>query len=99
MSIVDLFGARASESLVQEIASQQEDDGRLEGIEEAIRSVDAKIGDVEEALRSEVEEALRQRQQAQAQAQVEPVAPRQPEFVTVIVTRNGRAAEYKFRGN
>ena len=99
MSVKDLFGAGASESLVQEIASQ--DDGRLQGIEEAVKTVDQRIDEVEEALRSEVEQALLQRQAEELKpaVQAKPAAPVQPEFVKVFVTKNGRSVEYKFRAN
>lgn len=103
MSVKDLFGAGASESLAQEIASQE--DGRLQGIEEAVKTVDQRINEVEETLRSEVEQALLQRQaqeaerQAQPVVQAKPVMLEEPQFVKVFVTKNGRRVEYKFRAN
>lgn len=101
MSVTDLFGAGASESLAQEIASQ-DDDGRLQGIEDAVKTVDQRINEVEETLRSEVEQALLQRQQAEESkpaVQARPAAPQEPEFEKVFVTKNGRRVEYKFRVN
>ena len=99
MSVKDLFGAGASESLAQEIANQ--DDGRLEGIEEAVKTVDQRINEVEETLRNEVEQALLQRQAEEAKpvVQAKPAAPQEPQFVKVYVTKNGRSVEYKFRAN
>lgn len=99
MSVKDLFGAGASESLVQEMAMQEADDGRLLGIEEAVKTVDQRINEVEENLRNEVEQALLQRQAEEAAPQAAPVSPPQPEFVKVYVTKNGRRVEYKFRAN
>jgi pilus assembly protein CpaB len=99
MSVKDLFGAGASESLAQEIANQ--DDGRLEGIEEAVKTVDQRINEVEESLRNEVEQALLQRQAEEAKpvVQAKPAVPQEPQFVKVFVTKNGRRVEYKFRAN
>lgn len=101
MSVKDLFGAGASESLAQEIASQ--DDGRLQGIEEAVKTVDQRINEVEETLRGEVEQALLQRQAEESKpapvVQAKPAPPQEPQFVKVFVTKNGRQVEYKFRAN
>lgn len=104
MSVTDLFDDTASESLTQEIASQEvADDGRLLGIEEAVKTVDQRINEVEEALRSEVEQALLKNQQAaEAETVVEPVKaapPPEPSFIKVFVTKNGRQVEYRFRAN
>lgn len=102
MAVKDLFGAGASESLAQEIASANADDGRLQGIEEAVKTVDQRINEVEETLRSEVEQALLQRQaeeEPKPVVQAKPAAPVEPRFVKVFVTKNGRKVEYKFRAN
>lgn len=94
MSVSDLFGAGASESLAQEIAIQDsEDDGRLLGIEEAVKTVDQRINEVEQALLQRQAEALKPVVQAR------PAAPQEPQFVKVFVTKNGRKVEYKFRAN
>ena len=99
MSVTDMFGAGASESLAQDIATQ--DDGRLQGIEEAVKTVDQRINEVEETLRSEVEQVLLQRQAEESKpaVQAKPAAPQEPEFEKVFVTKNGRTVEYKFRMN
>ena len=69
LTVKDLVGVGASESLVQEIAADSGiDDGRLQGIEEAVKTVDQRINEVEETLRSEVEQALLERQAAEAEA-------------------------------
>ena len=83
------------------MARNSQDDGRLEGIEEAVKTVDQRIDEVADSLRSEVEQALLKRQAAEAQAamQAQPALPQEPEFEKVYVTKRGSKVEYKFRAN
>ena len=92
ISLKDLGGAEVSESLAQEVAR---DDGRLEGIEAAVKTVDERIDQVEENLRRELEEAARQAREEAAPAPApQPVGP---QFNIVNVIKDGRVQEYKFR--
>lgn len=104
VSVADLTGAEISESLVNDVASGELDDGRLEGIEKAVQTVDERINEVETSLRSDLEEALRQRlaaaeaEAAGAAAPAPSPAIKKPAVYELVgVTKGGRRTDYKFK--